>query len=94
MQERLNEYKRLHTIGKSFGIESHVLSPEETKKLYPLMNVEDIYGALYSPRDGTMDPNGFCSALARSATRAGAKVYNYITLASCTSLMYLIFKGH
>ena len=36
-QERLDEYKRLYTIGKVFGIESYVLSPSETKKLYPLM---------------------------------------------------------
>ncbi len=40
----------MFTIGKVFGIESHVLSPEETKKLYPLMNVSDIYGTLYRDR--------------------------------------------
>lgn len=70
----MNEYKRLHTIGKAMGIESYLLSPEESKKLYPLMNVNDIYGTLYSPRDGTVDPNGFCSALTRYARQAGAKV--------------------
>ena len=43
-QERLNEYKRLHTTGKALGIESYVLSPEESKKLYPLMNIDDVYG--------------------------------------------------
>lgn len=73
-KERLDEYKRMGTIGKAFGVESHVLSPEETKKVYPLMNVSDIYGTLYSPGDGTIDPAGFCTALTRSATRAGAKV--------------------
>lgn len=46
-KERLDEYKRLHTLGKAFGIESHVLGPSETKKLYPLMNVDDVYGTLY-----------------------------------------------
>lgn len=50
------------------------MSPEETKKLYPLMNVSDIYGTLYSPRDGTIDPAGYCSALTRAASRRGAKV--------------------
>ena len=35
--------------GKVMGIDSYVLSPEETKQLYPLMNVDDIYGTLYSP---------------------------------------------
>ena len=44
LQERLNEYKRLHTTGKALGIESYVLSPEESKKLYPLMNIDDVYG--------------------------------------------------
>ena len=38
------------------------------------MNVDDLYGTLYSPTDGTVDPAGFCTALARGATRRGAKV--------------------
>uniref|UniRef100_A0A8C7DZ79 Sarcosine dehydrogenase, mitochondrial n=1 Tax=Naja naja TaxID=35670 RepID=A0A8C7DZ79_NAJNA len=57
-KQRLDEYKRLMSLGKVFGIESHVLSPEETKELYPLMNVDDLYGTLYVPEDGTMDPAG------------------------------------
>lgn len=72
--ERLEEYKRLMTVGRSQGIESFVLGPSETKKLYPLMNVDDVYATLYSPGDGTLDPAGFCSALTRSAKFAGAKV--------------------
>jgi len=38
------------------------------------MNVNDIYGTLYSPADGTIDPAGYCTALTRAATRLGAKV--------------------
>ena len=56
------------------GVDSYVLGPEDTKKLYPLMNVSDIYGTLYSPRDGTIDPHGLCTALSRFSTRSGAKV--------------------
>ncbi|XP_022101049.1 sarcosine dehydrogenase, mitochondrial-like [Acanthaster planci] len=73
-KERLDEYKRLATLGKVYGIESFVLSPDETKKLFPLMNTSDIYGTLYSPSDGSIDPAGFCSALTRGATKLGAKV--------------------
>ena len=61
-------------LGKVYGIESHVLSPGETKALYPLMNVEDLYGTLYVPHDGTMDPAGTCTSLARAATARGAQV--------------------
>ena len=38
------------------------------------MNVDDVYGTLYSPRDGVVDPAGFCTALTRASTKAGAKV--------------------
>lgn len=73
-RERLDEYRRLMTIGKVFDVESHVLSPEETQRLYPLMNISDLYGALYSPGDGAVNSSEFCSALTRAATRLGAKV--------------------
>lgn len=72
--ERLDEYRRLQTIGKFYGIDSQVLSPAEAKDIYPLMNVDDVYGVLYSPTDGTIDPNGIVHAYARGATRLGAKV--------------------
>ncbi|XP_062269284.1 sarcosine dehydrogenase, mitochondrial [Platichthys flesus] len=73
-KQRLDEYKRLMSLGKVYGIESYVLSPAETKDLYPLMNVDDLYGTLYVPKDGTMDPAGTCTTLSRAATARGAKV--------------------
>lgn len=73
-KQRLDEYKRLMSLGKVYGIESHVLSPAETKDLYPLMNVDDLYGTLYVPKDGTMDPAGTCTTLTRAASARGATV--------------------
>uniref|UniRef100_A0A9J7XZM2 Sarcosine dehydrogenase n=1 Tax=Cyprinus carpio carpio TaxID=630221 RepID=A0A9J7XZM2_CYPCA len=73
-KQRLDEYKRLMSLGKAYGIESYVLSPAETKDLYPLMNVKDLYGTLYVPKDGTMDPAGTCTILSRAATARGATV--------------------
>lgn len=51
-----------------------MLSPAETKDLYPLMNVDDLYGTLYVPKDGTMDPAGTCTTLSRAASARGARV--------------------
>ncbi|XP_029466895.1 sarcosine dehydrogenase, mitochondrial isoform X2 [Rhinatrema bivittatum] len=73
-KQRLDEYKRLMSLGKVYGVESYVLSPAETKDLYPLMNVDDLYGTLYVPKDGTMDPAGTCTALTRAATSRGAMI--------------------
>ena len=51
-----------------------MLGPEETKALYPLMNVDDVYGTLHSPADGTIDPAQYCDALTRAAKGRGAQV--------------------
>ena len=55
-KERLAEYERLAQTGDKYGIESYVLSPTEAKRVHPLLNVSDIYGALHSPTDGTLGP--------------------------------------
>lgn len=62
-------------LGKVLGIDSYVLSPKETNDLYPLMNVEDLYGTLYSPGDGTIDPAGWATTLTRAAKNNGAQVW-------------------
>ncbi|EPY87918.1 guanine nucleotide exchange factor VAV2 isoform 2, partial [Camelus ferus] len=72
--KHIDHYHPIHQLGKAYGVESHVLSPAETKALYPLMNVDDLFGTLYVPHDGTMDPAGTCSTLARAATARGAQV--------------------
>ena len=58
---------------------SHVLSPNETKDVYPLMNVDDLYGTLYSPGDGTIDPAGWATTLTRAAKNRGAQVAKTIS---------------
>ncbi|CAJ1421916.1 unnamed protein product [Effrenium voratum] len=76
--ERLAEYKRFAETGKYFGIESHVLSPEEVKKVHPLLRVDDIYGGVWSPGDGTIDPTGICNAYAKAARKIGGGIYENV----------------
>ncbi|XP_047624808.1 sarcosine dehydrogenase, mitochondrial isoform X3 [Phacochoerus africanus] len=90
-RQRLDEYKRLMSLGKAYGVESHVLSPAETKALYPLMNVDDLYGTLYVPHDGTMDPAGTCTTLSRAATARGAQ--NMPNVRDHDASIYLRLQG-
>jgi len=76
--ERLAEYKRFAETGKYFGIESHVLSPAEVKEVHPLLRVDDIYGGVYSPGDGTIDPTSICNAYAKAARKFGGGVYENV----------------
>jgi len=74
LQERLDEYRRLATMGVSFGIESSILDPEETKKVFPLIDADVIQGSLYSPGDGVVDPSKLSNALKQFAVKGGAQV--------------------
>lgn len=66
-KERLDEYKRMYTLAKFYGIESHILTPSDIKQLYPLMNVDDLVGGLYSPTNGTIEPDGLTRSLSKGA---------------------------
>ncbi|SPO00267.1 related to dimethylglycine dehydrogenase, mitochondrial precursor [Cephalotrichum gorgonifer] len=50
--ERLEDLKRKRGYGSSWGIVSHLLSPEECCEIYPLLNEDAILGGLHIPSDG------------------------------------------
>ena len=72
--ERWEEVKRQATTAKSFGLEMHLLSPNEAQDLWPLMNVDDLVGAAFLPTDGQASPSDITMALARGARTAGATI--------------------
>ena len=37
-EDRWTEYKRLATTAQSFGMEMHLVSPDEVKKMWPLIS--------------------------------------------------------
>ncbi|CAH1128501.1 unnamed protein product [Ceutorhynchus assimilis] len=73
--ERLEEYKRLHTLGHYFNIDSQLISPNEAHKLSPILDPKSFYGALYSPTDGYVDPTMYCNALIKGAIANGGQVF-------------------
>jgi sarcosine dehydrogenase len=87
-EERFAEYKRFAETGKYFGIESQVLSPADVKDIHPLLNVDDVYGGIYSPGDGTIDPTGIVNAYAKAARRLGAGIHEGVSVASIETETY------
>ena len=45
-EERWTEVKRQATTAKSFGLEMHLLTPKEAQHLWPLMEIDDVEGAV------------------------------------------------
>src|SRR5262250_1832603 len=72
--ERLTEIKRQATTAHSFGLEMHILTPAEAKKLWPIMDVSDVVGAAFLPTDGQANPADFAQALAKGARKGGVRI--------------------
>ncbi len=74
-EDRWIEFKRLATTAQSFGMDMHLLSPAETKKLWPLLDVSDLVGSTFLPTDGQASPSDITQALAKGARMHGAKIF-------------------
>ena len=73
-EDRWTEYRRLATTAQSFGMEMHLVSPEEVKRMWPLMDVSDLVGASWLPTDGQASPSDIAQSLAKGARMHGAKI--------------------
>ena len=64
-----------HERHKVIGIDSHLVGPDEIKKLCPIMDTSQIIGGLFDANEGHLDPYGSTHAFAKSARMAGAEIY-------------------
>lgn len=75
-RDRLDEYLWHAGSAKTQGVEAHILTPQEIRKLWPLIeNGERVIGGLYHPQDGHIAPADVTQALAKGARGRGAKIY-------------------
>jgi sarcosine dehydrogenase len=77
-QDRWTEYRRLATTAQSFGMDMHLLSPQEARAMFPLMQVDDLVGASWLPTDGQASPSDITQSLAKGARMHGAKIFEHV----------------
>ncbi|MGO1119975.1 GcvT family protein [Rhodovibrionaceae bacterium A322] len=73
--ERLVHVKRQESLAHLFDLRAQSVSREEAQEIWPLMNTEDVLGAVWSPDDGRVSPSDLCAALAKGAKSGGAKIF-------------------
>jgi sarcosine dehydrogenase len=73
--ERWTEVRRQATTARSFGLEMHLLSADEARALWPLMDASDVIGAAFLPTDGQANPSDITLSLAKGARMHGAKIF-------------------
>ena len=73
--ERMVHVRRQAALAGLFGVRAEVIGPEAAKDRWPLMNADDVLGAVWSPDDGRVSPSDLCAALVKGATARGAAIY-------------------
>ena len=74
--ERMEDLKRLVGMARSFGMAMELISPREACELFPIMSLDGVLGAAYTPSDGMIDPTGLANAMAAGAKSRGAQIIN------------------
>ena len=72
--ERWIEVKRQATTAHSFGLEMHLLTPQEAMDLWPVMAIDDLVGAAFLPTDGQANPSDITQSLASGARKGGVQI--------------------
>ena len=73
-EERMDEYKLYASTAETCGVPYNFMTPEEIKKKWPLINTEDLKGALYHNTDGYINPADVTMAMAKGARQLGVKI--------------------
>ena len=73
-KERMEEFKHLAGKFRSLGLEYELVTPQEIKAKYPLMNVVDLQGGAWDPEEGYVDPYSVTMGLAAGARKYGGKI--------------------
>ena len=71
---RFEELKRGASMARSFGLEVDIITPGAARELWPLLETEDLVGAVYLPKDGRTNPIDTTQALARGARSRGVRI--------------------
>jgi glycine cleavage system aminomethyltransferase T/glycine/D-amino acid oxidase-like deaminating enzyme len=70
--ERWADLKRKAGLAASWGLEAHLVRPDEVRRLVPPMRTERLYGAIHVPGDGVLRAVAAAQAVADRARATGA----------------------
>jgi heterotetrameric sarcosine oxidase gamma subunit len=74
-EDRMTQLRRTAATAEAFGLRAELMTPEQARERYPVMQVEDLRGAIWLPDDGKANPADLTMALAKGARMRGARVF-------------------
>ncbi|CAG9855595.1 unnamed protein product [Phyllotreta striolata] len=79
-RDRMTTFRRMKAQAISWQIDCAILTPDQCKEKWPLLNTSDLLGGLWIPGDGVGDPYETCLSIISEAKRMGVQVYENCTL--------------
>ncbi len=73
--DRMIHLRRQAALARLFGMSAETIGREEARERWPLMNVDDVVGAVWSPEDGRVNPSDLCAALVKGARARGGRIF-------------------
>jgi 4-methylaminobutanoate oxidase (formaldehyde-forming) len=75
--EREQEVLRQVAWAKTFGLPLELISADQARELFPLMNTDGVRCGSYLATDGYLDPSLLTMALAESAREGGCRIFTH-----------------
>ncbi len=69
---------------KTMNLRTELVGPAEIRALCPIMDTSGVYGAIYDPHEGHLDPSGATLAFAKAARLNGAEIYRHTRVLALT----------
>jgi len=76
--DRLKALKREVSRAKAIGLAADIISAKEVVARCPFVSAEGLYGSVWVPDDGFIDPNGITYELARQARAMGVEIHTNV----------------
>ena len=73
-EDRMTQLRRTAATAAAFDLDCRMLSPDEALEHWPVMQVDDLLGAIWLPGDGKVNPTDLTMALAKGARGGGARI--------------------
>lgn len=73
-KDRLKALQREVSRAQAIGLVAEIISPREVLERCPQLTDESLYGAVYVPDDGHIDPSGITFEFARQARNMGVEI--------------------
>ena len=83
-RDQLRFLERQVGMAKAIGLDVDTISPAESLRIFPLMSGDNLYGAMYLPGDGWIDPSGATMELAARARQLGVEILTGVRVTGIT----------